>query len=233
VNINAVLIDVEDVLFDCSWWHRWMHKLLARLGVVGKYDALMGKTSKWRTSYLPEVHRGQADFWQALQEHLGDLGLSCRQTQEVIAASRIQHRLFLDARRLTNVDRNQLMQMTNVIPVGLACNTFEQRKPFAKVLRRSGISDQVLTIVTSREVGHAMPDISFFSAACEAIQVSPSRNVALVSNNLTSLNAARELGMFTVGIGTDNALDQDLRFDQFEPFATSLLRQSNATRAAA
>ena len=229
MHVNGLLIDAENVLYDSTCWDRWLFKLLNRFGVVGSY---LCHQKVWALDYLPDVNRGLIDYWVALRRYLISVGLTASQAEEVIAASRIRHTKSVESRRLFPAARIGLLRLSSAMPIALVANTFETGSQVSANLRRSGISSNVVNVLTSRDVGEAMPHEKFLRAALKKMSL-PQVRIGLVSKNVDVLAKAAQLGLSTIGVAIDPAIKCDGKFDRFEQLAESLGYQHTDRRMAA
>lgn len=230
MHVNGLLIDVDNVLYDSTFWDRWLFKLLNRFGVVGSY---LCHEKVWALDYLPDVNRGLVDYWVALRRYLISVGLTTGQTEEFIAASRIRHTKSLESRRLFPVARIGLLRLSSALPITLVANTFETGSEVSANLRRSGISSNVVSVLTSRDVGEAMHDEKFLKAALKKMSLPSQIRVGVVSKNVDILAKASSLGLSTIGVAIGAELKCDWKFERFEQLAESLGYQHTNQRMAA
>jgi len=229
VHVNGLLIDVDNVLYDSTFWDRWLFKLLNRFGVVGSY---LCHERVWALDYLPAVNRGLVDYWVALRRYLISVGLTSAQIEEVVAASKIRHANSLESRRLFPAARIALLRLSSALPITLVANTFETGSQVSSNLRRSGISSNVASVLTSRDVGEFMHHEKFLKAALKKMSLRSQVHVGLVSKNSEILAQASQLGLSTIGVAIGAEMKCDWKFDRFEQLAENLGHQHTNQRMA-
>ena len=165
---------------------------------------------------MAEVHRGRRCFCEALGEYLASLGLSPGQIEELQAAAQAQRRCLQSVvRPLTGV-RTTLRELhQSGITLAVLCNSEQPGDAMRQWLERFGMGQCFRAVISSIDLGQAMPDPASYGAALRAMQL-PARRVAFVGHSAVELAGAAALGMTTVAFNRDADARADLVIDRFE-----------------
>jgi putative hydrolase of the HAD superfamily len=209
--INGLLFDACNILYDDTSWWRWLVRVLGQFGVDGR-DASIFRHCK----YLGDVYRGRRRFCEALGAGFASLGLRPGQIEELQAACQAQRRLLQGlARPLTGV-RGTLGQLhRSGIRLAVLCNCEQSGDALRQWLDRFAMGDCFQAVVSSIDLGQAMPDPATYRAALRAMQLPP-WTVAFVGHDAVELAGAAALGMTTIAFNRDADARADLAIDRFE-----------------
>ncbi len=209
--IDGLLLDACNILYDDSSWRRWLRRLLARFGVDG------GQPSFFRDrDYLGEVHRGRRGFGEALGAYLASLGLSRGQIEELQAACQAQRRYLQSlARPLTGVRATLRELYRSGVTLAVICNSEQSGDTLKQWLDRFAMGQCFRAVVSSIDLGQAMPDPASYRAALLAMELPPQR-VAFVGHDAVELAGAAALGMATIAFNSDADARAELAIDRFE-----------------
>ncbi len=209
--IDGLLFDACNILYDDTSWRRWLLRLLAGHGVAG------GEISFLRDRrYLAEVHRGRRCFCEALESYLASLGLLPGQIEELQAAFQV-HRRHLQgvARPLTGVRATLRELHQSDVALAVLCNSEQSGAALRQWLDRFAMGDCFRAVVSSIDLGRAMPERDTYEAALDAMHLPPER-VAFVGHDAVELAGAAALGMSTIVFNGDADARADFAIDRFE-----------------
>ena len=219
--VRGVLFEADNVLSDATAWRRWLLSLLGRMGLHTHYDIFFGV---WEAEFLIEVHRGSCSHDAALRSYLRAVGLSSGQLDEVIAAS-VARRRELDSSVVPKPGVRRTIAGLHGLRLGVLSNTEETALLHRRRLARLGLADRFDVILTSADLGCAMPERACFLAALEAMQLEASE-VAFVGYNAPSLTGAASKGMPTVSVVEHRNLAVDCRLDRLDQLMDVLRPQA-------
>jgi FMN phosphatase YigB (HAD superfamily) len=211
--IDGLLLDACNILYDDTSWRRWLLRLLAHVG-AGVRDASLFRVRG--RDCMAEVHRGRRCFCDALGEYLASLGLSAGQIEELQAAAQAQRRCLQGVvRPLTGV-RSTLRELhQSGVALAVLCNSEQSGDAMRQWLERFGMGQIFRAVISSIDLGQAMPDPASYGAALRAMQL-PARRVAFVGHRAVELAGAAALGMTTIAFNRDADARADLVLDRFE-----------------
>ena len=89
VPAEVVVFDAPGVLYDDSMWHRWLFRLLQRVGLQADFQMF---SCVWDEEFVGEIAAGRAEYWDSLRRYLQELGLRRGCIDEVLVAARSRKR---------------------------------------------------------------------------------------------------------------------------------------------
>lgn len=213
MDVAALLFDVDDVLFDDTIWHRWLHQLLSRLGLHTHYRAFF---RVWQRDYLGQVYCGKRDYWGALRQFLLSSGLTAGQVDEVVVSAQARRKMFHQNIRpfpgvLATVAK---LNASGMALSALANSTFTNNE-LSRFLKRIGLADCFRCVLSSNEIGVTMPDPKSYQVVLDALNLLANR-VAFVGHDSEELAGAHAIGMPTIGFNCDDDALADIRLDRFD-----------------
>ena len=143
-------------------------------------------------------------------------GLSPGQIEELQAACQAQRRhLQSVARPLTGV-RATLRELYQAgITLAVICNCEHSGDALRQWLDRFAMGECFRAVISSIDLGQAMPDPASYRAALLAMKLPPQR-VAFVGHDAAELAGAAALGMSTIAFNSDADARAELAVDRFE-----------------
>ncbi len=228
VAIKAVLVDMDDVLYDGSAWDRWLAQIFGRLP-SRTLEADFAQS--WRETFLPVVHRGQQEFHAALACCLKEIGLAASHVDEIVAASL----------RSAAVPKATFARFRPCAARWLACNRPASTGPCwririvqAQSLRQkldrislNGLFDHVLS---TADLGASLSDESCYARALETLHHSAGE-VLFVGHCPRDLHAAEGAGLRTVGFNIRHVACTAKCIDRFEDLLALAIPGGPAAKA--
>jgi HAD superfamily hydrolase (TIGR01509 family) len=212
-SIKAVLVDVEDVLYDASAWQRWLGQLFAPLTPRTLESEFQ---QRWQAEFLPAVYRGQQDFHAAFASCLSALGLTAGHVEEIVAASRAQRRRDAGARRPYPGTRSTLSQLKSAgITCGVLTNTDRTAAALRQDLGKLGLADAFDEYFTSVDMQAHLPASSCFDHALQAVNVAAA-DVLFVSHDIRELQGAQAAGCQAVAFNARPCVAGIPKIDRFD-----------------
>jgi len=209
----GVLMDMGDVLYDATVWRRWLLMLLSRMGVHTHYRAFY---YLWDHEYLREVQCGRREFWQALRELLLNIGLTNAHIDEVIAAAQARYRDLEEGVRPMPGAHRAIARLAEMkVPLGVVSNAHYSSERLSMRLEQLGLRKYFDSIVSSYDVGAALPDHRCYGFALQQLSTGAERTVFL-GHDAEELAGARSLGMKTIAFNYDPHAIADVYLEQFE-----------------
>jgi len=194
LELDAILFESDDVLYDASAWWRWLTRLLTAHGVHTNHDTL---SEIWKRDYLPSTRLG-CGRWQAMRRLLSCIGIGKPSIQEIELAARPKWREFESGLRL----------LPGVLEVISQLNTWQVK---LGVMNESGRSGSELQDCLSH-----LCLAGCFSFQATMDQLTPPRSersllnfaanhlggksqvVAIVGKDRPTLETAGQMGWFTI-----------------------------------
>lgn len=213
MDVDALVFDTADVLFDATYWPRKLARLVSRFGVSPGYAEFIGR---WEGDFLPEVCRGRRDYDEAFCSFLLSWGLSWAQIDEIEADGRIQRRHFeRELRPLPGVTRTLQTLAARGFRLAAWADSWEPAQKVAALLGRIGLSGVFSSILCSFELEATQPDFQCYQA-CIAALGGASDRIAYVGHDAAHLAAARAAGLATVAFNHQPTAMADHHLPQFD-----------------
>ncbi len=227
--IRGLLLAACNVLYDDTDWRRWLLRLLMRLGLRTEYGPFF---RIFDHDYLDAVYRGQRTFSDALDAFLLSAGLSAGQAEEVHRALDSQRR-HSDAshRPLTGVRETLAQLRSSGVKLGALCNCEHSGEAIHQELTELFGESLWAAVISSRDLGCAMPEPACYHAALEAMQL-PAAEVAFVGHDARELHGAAAQCISTIAFNSDREARADVYLQRFEDLI-ALTRSSTRCSAAA
>ena len=211
--IRGLLLAPCNILYDNTAWRRWLLRLLLRLGLRTKYGPFFRIFDR---DYLDAVYRGQRPFNDALDAFLISAGMSAGQAEEVHRAVD-SYRRHSDAspRPLIGV-RETLAQLRSAgVKLGVLCNGEHSGETIRQQLAELLGESPWAAVISSRDMGCALPDATCYRAAVRAMQL-PAVEMAFVGHDSRELHGAAIQGLATIAFNSDRDARADVYLQRFE-----------------
>lgn len=213
MEVAALLFDVEDVLFDDTIWHRWLHQLLGRMGLHTHYHVFF---RVWQRDYLHDVFSGKRDYWNALHEFLMSSGMTMGQTDEVVVSAQARRKMFRrKIRPFPGVLATTAKLNATGLPLAALGNSSSTNTELSCFLSRIGLADRFKCVMSSTDIGFAKPSPESYQAALDELEMAAG-DVAFVGHDCDELAGARTIGMRTIGFNCGEDAPADIRLDRFD-----------------
>jgi FMN phosphatase YigB (HAD superfamily) len=196
-NLRGVIFDAPGLLYDSSLWRRWLLNLLTRMGMHTHYDVFY---DIWDHEFACNVQAGRCKWRDALELFLRSAGVSQAQIDEVIPALRAKRKQFeLDMRPLPGVVETLQSIHQQGYRMAAAADTTSTAAELGCKLERLGIHGRFDCVISSIDVGHAMPEPAAYIASLVVLDLRPDE-VAFVSSLPSHVVGAKNFGMKIVGV---------------------------------
>lgn len=220
MRLGNLLLDMDDVLFDATIWHRWLYQLLGRIGIHSQFDTFF---DVWQSDYLPEVYLGRIDYWDRLRIFLTAIGLSRGQVEEAMTAAHGRQRWFENSLRPFSGVVSTLNKMSACgTRIAVVCNSHRDTYELQMLLNRFQLNSAIDQIVTSRQYQACLPGPKLIEHALRLLDCRPD-DAFFVSHDIHALASAQSLGAtplgFNTGFGPSRELDKDMSFRMLEKFS--------------
>ncbi|NUQ64858.1 MAG: HAD family hydrolase [Pirellulales bacterium] len=212
--LRGLLFDMGDVLHDATLWRRWLLHLLGRMGLHTNYRCFY---HIWDRDFLPDVHRGERPFCEALQAFLLSVGLSPAQIDEVQAACQARRRQWEEtARPLPGVKPTLARLHAAGYTLGVLSDSEHPSSGLRDQLDRFGLSGLFSAVVSSIDLKQTKPHPIGYRTALEAMRLAPEQ-AAFVGHDTAELAGAARVGLQTIAFNFDPDAKADVfiaRFDE-------------------
>jgi FMN phosphatase YigB (HAD superfamily) len=211
--IRGLLLEAGNILYDDTAWRRWLLRLLMRLGLRAEYGPFF---RIFDHDFLDDVHCGRQTFDEAMNAFLVSAGLSAGQADEVCRAlDSYRRRSEADFRPLIGVPETLAQLHAAGVTLGVLCNSERNGE-----LLRQRLQDQLggslwTAVVSSRDLGVAMPSPACYRAALAAVNL-PASEAAFVGRDATELRGAKAQGLATIAFNADDDAQADVHLRRFE-----------------
>jgi putative hydrolase of the HAD superfamily len=213
LHVEGLLFDMDDVLYDATVWRRWFLRLLTRAGLHTHYRAFYRVLDR---EYLVDVHCGRRDFWEALRHYLRSIGLDAALIGEIVAAGLARYTELTErVRPLPGVAATLAKLSTAGVKLGAINNSDRSAEDLVDTLDRLGLRTYLSTVVSSADLGAALPDPAGFRAALDAMSLA-AHQVGFVGHDASDLAGARLVGMPTIAFNYDPGAVADVHLDSFD-----------------
>jgi FMN phosphatase YigB (HAD superfamily) len=211
--IRGLLFDACNILYDDTDWRRWLLRVLVRLGLRTEYGPFFRIFDR---DYLDDVFCGRRPFNDAMDAFLISAGLSSGQADEVHRALE-SHRHQNDSHlHLLLGVRETLSQLHAAgVKLGVLCNCEHAGETIRKRLADLLGESPWTAVISSRDLGHTMPEPACYRAALEAIEL-PVSETAFVGHNARELRGAKLEGLSTIAFNCDSDARADVFLQRFE-----------------
>ena len=214
--IDAVVMEMSGVLYDDTFWPRWLWQRLAKLGLAASFETFW---SVCEQEYLPDVYAGRRELWDALCTYFVEMGLSRGRIEEV--------RIAAEARRLqwqsglrpfpgvaATLTKLAARPLRLVVLTNSCCRGEELRERLATL----GLDEFFSDVIASRDLGLALPAGEAWCELGRRLNVSLA-SVAFVSREGATLRGAATAGVVAIGMHQARATSGVASLDQFADLA--------------
>lgn len=206
MSVTAILFDIENIFFDGTSWHRWVHQQAVSLGVTTPFASFL---CEWQRSWLPRVYEGRVEYWPALEDFLRHQTLTeCQVLELVISARSRQREVIRNSRPLPGIQQCLTNLKRSGRKIGVICNSVHPSSDLAHRLTQIGLHVPLDVCLTSRSAGRQLPDREALMDLIGQLGGSPAV-VAYVSAAEDRLEIARALGMPTVQVARSGNAGSD------------------------
>jgi FMN phosphatase YigB (HAD superfamily) len=213
LQLEALLFDMGDVLFDATVWRRWFLRLLTQTGLHTHYRVFYGVLDR---DYLVDVYCGRKDFWLALRDYLQSIGLGPAHIDEVLAAGQARFAELTEwIRPLPQVAATLAQLSAGGLKMTAINNSFCPAAELEDTLDRLGLRSYLPAVISSLDLGAALPSPESFEAALSALSL-PAEKVGFVGHDAAELEGARAMGMATIAFNYDPGAVADVHLDRFD-----------------
>ncbi len=193
--ISGIIFDVEDIFFDGTFWHRYLHQTACRLGRQQQFDDLQ---ADWQKEFLPKVYAGELQYWDALASFFRSWGLNECEVRELTAVSQTRLKQAQAGLRLfPRVSETLQTFKKQGLKVGVISNSIHEPAAFVEMLQKIGLRVDLDYVATSRGARRRMPDQEVFMAAAVTFGVQPNQ-IAYVSVRSERLMEAYRFGLSSI-----------------------------------
>lgn len=197
MSVAAYLFDIENIFFDGTCWHRWVHQQAVSLGSTASFPQFLGT---WQRHWLPRIYQGELEYWPALEEFLrGQTLTECQVLELVISARSRQRDVIRNSRPLPGIQSCLNLLKRNGKKLGVICNSVHTSQELLQRLVQIGLHIPLDNCLTSRSAGRNLPDSAALLELVSGLGGAPEKT-AYVSTSSERLAVARGLGMPTVQI---------------------------------
>jgi FMN phosphatase YigB (HAD superfamily) len=228
-DVDAIVFDTADVLFDATYWPRKLARLAHRMGVSAGYQEFI---ARWERDFRPEVCRGRREYDEALQSFLLSWGLSWAQIDEIEGDGRIQRRHFeREVRPWPGVARTLKALAERGYRLVAWADSFEPATCVTAQLARLGLSGAFGSILCSFDLEATQPDPQCYQACIAALEAASDR-IVYVGHDAEHLGAAKAAGLITVAFNHPATAVADYYLPQFDALLSLLAAPAMPLRCA-
>jgi phosphoglycolate phosphatase-like HAD superfamily hydrolase len=212
-SIEIILFDLCGVLYDESYWRRWLLQLISRMGLHTHY-ALFYRA--WECEFQDAVCQGDIEYWKALERYLHSAGLSHAQIDEVRAAGNGRRRAFEEQiRPFPHVLATLTHLAEQDVRMGICCARPLSQQALASKLQKLGLTRWFCNVSACKGCRDAHSRCAFFQNELARQGIS-AENAAYVGCRREDLAAAADAGCFTVAFNRDADAVADACIEQFD-----------------
>jgi HAD superfamily hydrolase (TIGR01509 family) len=226
-NVEGLVFDMGDVLFDATAWRLWLLQLLNRMGLQAAYRTFY---DVWDREYLDEVHCGRRDYADAFDAFLRAGGLTRSQIDEVNAASQIRKARLEDEVRPFPGVRSTLARLhAGGIRMAVLSDSESSGEAIDGRLTRMGLGEYFTAVISSADLGVTKPARTGYDRAVAALGL-PAARTAFVGHDADELRGARRAGLRTLAFNFERDAAADLYLGRFEELVPLLDRNKRLDR---
>jgi len=228
---RGLVFEIENVLYDCTLWRRWLARLLAHMGIQADYRTFY---RAWDEDFLPSVHSGRREFAEAFQAFLLQSGLSWGQIDEIEAASRIwRPTLDCHPRPLPQVTATLTVLAATGVSMVVLANSIHSADVLCERLEQLKLRRFFSCVLSSLDLEMAKPSAQCYASALAASGCCASETV-YVGYDPACLAGAAAVGLQTVACNGEATVEADVRLERFDHLPRVLeCRESEPLRRAA
>ncbi len=195
MGMKGLIFDIEDVFFDGTFFHRYLHQLICRLGKAEQFRHIQ---AIWQNKFLPEVYQGKLQYWDALASFFSSMGLEKSQVQELIVSAQTQlKRAQANLRLFPGVNDSLNALHKQGVRLAIVCNSIHDPEKMIDMLRRIHLRTQFDFVLTSCAAKRVMPDGPAFEAVLQAMRFQP-EDLGYISTKPERLQLAQLVGLRTI-----------------------------------
>jgi phosphoglycolate phosphatase-like HAD superfamily hydrolase len=211
--VDALVFDLDGVLYDHTTWQRWLLQLLGKLGLHTNYTLFF---RVWDCDYAQQVAWGNLPYWTALRSFLLATGLSSGQVDEVEAAGRSRFSAAEQRIRPFPNVRSSLRQLSlRGLKLNLVTAFPWTRQQLTDRLGRLEIVNLFSYTASARDWPQTTPAKQRLAESLDAAGLDSART-AYVGRLNGELQAAAELGMPTIAFNQEPDASADFQLEQFD-----------------
>jgi phosphoglycolate phosphatase-like HAD superfamily hydrolase len=211
--IDWLIFDLENVLYDATGWWQWMVQQLIRLGLHTDSESLR---RVWECDFLVDVQFGRVDFWSQFGRFLQSLGLRRGQIAEMVVSARPRYEHLLQSSRAFPFVARTLQDLKRRRwRLGLAASTALGPPDVAQLLQRLRLTGCFDATLVSLEVGAGGRAGGVLVQLVGQLDTPP-HSTAYIGSSPTELAAARIAGALTIGLATPPQSVVHWRIGHFE-----------------
>lgn len=211
--VDALLFDAGDVLYDATPGRRRLLRVLAGMGLHTQYACFY---RIWERNFLRDVHRGASDYGSAFRAFLTSFGFDRPQIDEIERATNVpRHELETPSRLLPAVRETLVRPELAKTSLAVLTNSTQSAQSLETRLANFGLAGRFQFVFSSIDLGCALPDRAAYHAAAKQMGVAPNR-VAFVGHNGDELAGAALAGMPTIAINYEPDAIADVYLEQFQ-----------------
>ncbi|MCA9187096.1 MAG: HAD family hydrolase [Pirellulaceae bacterium] len=222
LDVDGVLLDIDDFVYDSSTDWRWLVQLLCRMGLQTHFVPFY---AIWQRDYLPCVNRGQEDYWGAFSRLLKDVGMSRAAVEEVRVAWQPRRLPFVNCSRPLPGVAAMLARLSKLqLPVGAISNTPGPAEVLRQRLRAIHLERWVSSVTTAGSIRCSAPDRYLYEHAAQQLASHPTRLV-FVGHNWLEITGAADSGMRTICCWNDpNSGQADIYLQRLDVLPELIVR---------
>ena len=215
--VTGLLFDAGDVLYDATPGRRRLLRVLGQLGLHAQYAYFF---RIWERNFLQDVYCGRRTYLEAFRAMLTSFGFSEPQIDEVAAATNVMRRTLEEPQRLLPGVRETLGRRELAgLSLGVLTNTTLPSVDLERQLAMLGLAGRFRWIFSSVDMGIALPRREAYTAAVEAMGLTPDQ-VAFVGHDSGELAGAAKAGLTTIAIHHELGADANVYLENFHQLAS-------------
>lgn len=215
LQVEGIIFDIGDVLYDASVWRRWLTQRLVEEGVQISYPELV---ARWEAQ-LVDVYRGRADYWGRFDQLLEEVAVDASRIPNVrAAAKKMAAEVQVDRQPIPGVPETLKRLREEGLRLAGLSDTESGESRVRALLKQLGIEQYFNAVVTSKDIGLVKPDPGAYWAAAEALRRAPDR-CAFVGHDIDELEGAQAAGLFAVAFNYHPDAPADVFIESFPELA--------------
>lgn len=208
---KSLIFDVGDILYDATYWRKWLSETLRQRGTAISYEGLV---QEWERFLVP-VYSGKVDYWTQFEKLLSGFGLSVDQRTVLIAESKEQAKIAKSSRKAFPQVQETLSELYSKGVVLIALSDSESDKyGIMDTLDQLKIKKYFSEVLSSRDIGMPKPNPEAYDAAVNASGV-PKEFCAFVGHDIDELDGAHDFGLATIAFNYAGNAKADVYINEF------------------
>ena len=205
MKINAILFDMGDMLFDATYWRKWLYQEILRnhipaINLPRDYPRFIFLWEK----FLEEAELGRTDYESAFEQFILSLGFSYPQFQNIQTESLKQRKEIEKNRKLFPGVSETLRRLKEMrIKLAILTDTATPEAGTRERLRKLGIESFFDAVVCSVDIHHKKPGFWSYQTAIERIGTTRKETI-FVGHDRDELFGARAFGLTTIAYNSEN-----------------------------